>query len=141
MTFQFFWSQVTASGAVVLKVEGLDWSLICVVKSETKISSERQFRSCLQVLPGIHLCGNRAASVYTSVGSCSSLLRFLLWHSRLRIQCCHCNQWLWCGFSPWPRNFHMPWLQPKKKKERKNSLWACHISCSHRIKDLKLVIT
>ena len=22
---------------------------------------------------------------------------------------------LWCGFDPWPRNFCMPWLQPKNK--------------------------
>ena len=27
---------------------------------------------------------------------------------------------LWFRFSPWPRNFHMPWVQPlKKKKKRK----------------------
>ena len=24
---------------------------------------------------------------------------------------------LWCGFNPWPRNFHMPQAQSKKKKE------------------------
>ena len=23
----------------------------------------------------------------------------------------------WCGFDPWPRNFHMLWAQPKKKWE------------------------
>ena len=32
-------------------------------------------------------------------------------------------QQLWsllcCGFQPWPRNFHMPWVQPKKKKKKK----------------------
>ena len=31
-------------------------------------------------------------------------------------------QWLgpllWCGFNPWPRNFHMPWAWPKKKKKK-----------------------
>ena len=28
---------------------------------------------------------------------------------------------LWCGFDPWLRNFHMPWMQPKKnKKKNKN---------------------
>ena len=26
---------------------------------------------------------------------------------------------LWHGFDPWPGNFHMPWVLPKKKKERK----------------------
>ena len=30
-------------------------------------------------------------------------------------------QWLglllWHGFDPWPKNFHMPWLWPKKKKK------------------------
>ena len=24
---------------------------------------------------------------------------------------------LWCGFDPWPRNFHMPWVQPKTERE------------------------
>ena len=24
---------------------------------------------------------------------------------------------LWLGFSPWPGNFHMPWVQPLKKKK------------------------
>ena len=24
---------------------------------------------------------------------------------------------LWREFDPWPRNFHMPWVQPKKKKK------------------------
>ena len=23
----------------------------------------------------------------------------------------------WYGFDPWPRNFHMPWVQPKTKKK------------------------
>ena len=23
---------------------------------------------------------------------------------------------LWRGFDPWPRNFHMPWAQPKQTK-------------------------
>ena len=23
---------------------------------------------------------------------------------------------LWCGFDTWPRNFHMSWVQPKKRK-------------------------
>ena len=23
---------------------------------------------------------------------------------------------LWCGFHPWPGNFHLPWAQPKKTK-------------------------
>ena len=26
---------------------------------------------------------------------------------------------LWLGFDPWPKNFHMPWVQLKKEKERK----------------------
>ena len=25
---------------------------------------------------------------------------------------------LWCGFNPWPGNFHMPWVQKKKKKKK-----------------------
>ena len=34
----------------------------------------------------------------------------LLWH-RLK---------LWLGFDSWPRNFHIPWVRPKKKKKKKN---------------------
>ena len=26
---------------------------------------------------------------------------------------------LWHGFDPWPGNFRMPWVWPKKKKEKK----------------------
>ena len=31
---------------------------------------------------------------------------------------------LWCGFKPWPGNFHVLQMQPKKKKkrERENKL-------------------
>ena len=33
-------------------------------------------------------------------------------------------QWLWLqlwhGFGPWPGNFCMPWVQPKKKKGEKS---------------------
>ena len=25
---------------------------------------------------------------------------------------------LWLRFDPWPRNFHMPWMQPLKKKKK-----------------------
>ena len=28
--------------------------------------------------------------------------------------------WLWLGFDPWPRDFHMPWEQQKKKRERRD---------------------
>ena len=26
---------------------------------------------------------------------------------------------LWCGFDPWPRNFHMPVEAPQKKKKKR----------------------
>ena len=29
---------------------------------------------------------------------------------------------LWLGFDPGPRNFHMPWVQPKKEKKEKASM-------------------
>lgn len=51
----------------------------------------------------------------------------LLWCSGLRILCCRCcgsGHCFCCGFSPWPRNFHMCWVHthpPPKKKEFKNS--------------------
>ena len=38
------------------------------------------------------------------------LVLLQLWH-RLK---------LWLGFYPWPGNFHMPWVQPKKKSHVKN---------------------
>ena len=41
-----------------------------------------------------------------------------LWH---RLQ-------LWCGFDPWPWNFHMPQVQPKKfkNKNKKISIFPLH---------------
>ena len=30
-----------------------------------------------------------------------------------------CGSLLWCGFPPWPRNFHMLWDQPKKIEKKK----------------------
>ena len=52
--------------------------------------------------------------------------RVPLWHSRLRIRHCPCwiavidliivRSLLWCGLNPWPRNFHMPWVWPRKTK-------------------------
>ena len=27
---------------------------------------------------------------------------------------------LWPGDDPWPENFHVPWVRPKKKKKKKN---------------------
>ena len=29
----------------------------------------------------------------------------------------------WCGFSPWPRNFQMPWTWLKKKKKKKTVIY------------------
>ena len=29
---------------------------------------------------------------------------------------------LWRGFDPWPRNFHMLWVQKKKKKKKKDNI-------------------
>ena len=28
-----------------------------------------------------------------------------------------CRSQVWLEFDPWPRNFHMQWVQPKKKKK------------------------
>ena len=34
-----------------------------------------------------------------------------------------CRLQLWFRFSPWPGNFHMPWVWPKKRnKEKENEL-------------------
>ena len=30
----------------------------------------------------------------------------------------------WCGFDPWPGNFHMPWARPPKKVSMAAS-WKC----------------
>ena len=35
-----------------------------------------------------------------------------LWH---RLQ-------MWLGFCPWPRNFHLPWVQPKNVKQTNKRL-------------------
>ena len=34
-----------------------------------------------------------------------------------------CRSQLWLGFSPWPGNFHMLWMQPKKKKIKIKSVY------------------
>ena len=61
----------------------------------------------------LHHSGNSLSFLFLKV------LGFLLWCSGLRIQHCAC-EWLglllWRGFDPWPRNFHMLWVWPKKKK-------------------------
>ena len=36
---------------------------------------------------------------------------------------------LWCGFSPWPRNFHMLQAQPKEKKIKNMEGWHNCMSC------------
>ena len=37
---------------------------------------------------------------------------------------------LWHRFSPWPGNFHMPWVRKKKKDGDINSLNSHHNVCS-----------
>ena len=34
----------------------------------------------------------------------------------------HLGSLLWCGFDPWPRNFHMPRVQPKKKRRTEKKI-------------------
>ena len=50
-------------------------------------------------------------------------------------------QWLgsllWQGFSPWPRNFYMPQMQPKKKKSKvPGPGWEKHGAQGHSISTL-----
>ena len=42
------------------------------------------------------------------------------WLSGLRIWCSllWLESLLWCGFSSWPGNFHLPWVWLKKKKKK-----------------------
>ena len=48
----------------------------------------------------------------------------LVWRNGLKDpvspQLCHRSQ-LRLRFNPWPRNFHMPWVQPLKKKKKQNT--------------------
>ena len=42
-------------------------------------------------------------------------LPFLAWHIGLKdpvLPQLQCRSQLQLGFNPWPRNFHMPWVQP-----------------------------
>ena len=47
-----------------------------------------------------------------------------LWPSGLHIQHCHCSggsgRCYGMGLIPWPENFHMSWVGPKKKKIKIN---------------------
>ena len=48
---------------------------------------------------------------------------------------------LWCGFHPWPGNFHMPWAQPKRTKERKKNQYPnVHGSFIHIMEKVKIII-
>ena len=38
-----------------------------------------------------------------------------------------CRSQLWLGFSPWPGNFYMLWVQPLKKKKKKKSFFIEYI--------------
>ena len=40
---------------------------------------------------------------------------------------------VWWGFDPWPGNFHMAWVQQKKKKKISRSL-ACKIPINPKVK-------
>ena len=46
----------------------------------------------------------------------------LLCHSGLRTWCCHCSDLslLWLAFDPWPGNFCMLQVWPKKKKKKRD---------------------
>lgn len=41
------------------------------------------------------------------------------WEKELALSLLWLRLLLWHWFSPWPRNFHLPWAQPKKKKKKK----------------------
>ena len=44
---------------------------------------------------------------------------------------------LWYRFSPWPRNFHMPWTWPKKRKKKKERCTVFQMLMSCTIKEIK----
>ena len=59
------------------------------------------------------------------ISSSSKCIPVPLWCSRLRIQPCHCSGSGPCcghGLNPWPRNFHMLQVQPKKKKKNSKTI-------------------
>lgn len=55
---------------------------------------------------------------------CWTIFQSSLATYRLRMWC----SLLWHGFRPWPGNFHMPQLQPKKKKSLQ---WSCALNARH----------
>ena len=49
----------------------------------------------------------------------------------------------WWGFNPWPRNFHMPWEQPKKKELGtcpKNIIWYIQLRLLQKHFNLSIFI-
>ena len=42
-----------------------------------------------------------------------------LWHSRLRIPCCHFSGMVAVVLDPWPRDFHMPWASQNTNKQKR----------------------
>ena len=59
------------------------------------------FKLLLYLLLKCHLRSSLVALQVKDLALSLLWLRLLLWH----------------GFDPWPRNFHMPWVLPKKKKK------------------------
>ena len=45
-----------------------------------------------------------------------SVLGPVQWIEDLALSQLQCRSQLWCGFDPWPGNFHMPWGEAGKKK-------------------------
>ena len=66
----------------------------------------------------------------------------LLWHSGLKDPALpqlwlRLRSQLWLELNPWPRNFHMPWVQPKKKKKKKDRCKGVIVMMEHGSYDKK----
>ena len=55
-------------------------------------------------------------------GGTRSILGLVQWIKNLELLQLWHRSHLWLGFDPWPRNFHVPRRQLKKKKNNKNCL-------------------
>ena len=70
----------------------------------------------------VHSLKMRKAGIPTVAQQVKDLAVPQLWHrSQLRIR-----------FDPWPRNFHMSWVQPKEREREKERLKINYLSIHHK---------
>ena len=104
-------------GAMYLRCILLPSCTFCLLLLTTTYLSRHTFPTFwLSLLPVMEIANSLPPNDSACFKKCCAGSSFV--YSRLRIQCCHCSG-LGCYCDPYPQNFHMLWVQQKKRKEKK----------------------